>query len=88
MLWNYPPPLPRLPHPGELIFEFLRGSDRAPMSCELRFNGESYGWEVQFFEHGDFLFARGAFITRAAAIAWAKCERHDMLTAPHDSDAR
>jgi hypothetical protein len=23
------------------------------MSCELRFRGESYGWEAQFFERGD-----------------------------------
>jgi len=46
-------PLPaRVARPGERLFEFLRGggSDRAPMTCELRFNGESYGWEAQFFE--------------------------------------
>ena len=29
--------------PGEPLFEFVRASDRAPMSCELRFHGESYG---------------------------------------------
>jgi hypothetical protein len=29
------------------------------MSCELRFHGESYGWEAQFFERGEFLFSRG-----------------------------
>jgi hypothetical protein len=32
--------------PGELLFEFVRPSDRAPLSCELRFHGESYGWEA------------------------------------------
>jgi len=44
LLWDAPPPPPRQPKPGELLFEFVRASDRAPMSCELRFNGESYGW--------------------------------------------
>jgi hypothetical protein len=28
---------------GELLFEFVRASDRAPMSCDLPFNNESYG---------------------------------------------
>ena len=60
MLWNCPPPPPRQPRPGELLFEFVRGSDGAPMSCELRFHGESYGWEAQFFERGELLYARTA----------------------------
>jgi hypothetical protein len=46
-------PPPRQPRPGELLFEFVRASDRAPMSCELRFQGESYDWEALFFESGD-----------------------------------
>jgi len=32
----------RQPKPGEVLFEFVRASDRAPMSCELRFHGESH----------------------------------------------
>jgi hypothetical protein len=40
-------PMYRIPEhkskPGELLFEFIRVSDQAPMSCELRFHGESYG---------------------------------------------
>ena len=28
------------------LFEFVRVSDQAPMSGELRFHGESYGWEA------------------------------------------
>jgi hypothetical protein len=28
--------------PGELLFEFVRASDEAPMACELRFHEESY----------------------------------------------
>ena len=75
MLWNSPPPPSRKPRPGEVLFEFVRASDRAPMSCELRFHGESCGWEAQFLERGDLLYARGGFITRAAAITWAEQER-------------
>jgi hypothetical protein len=50
-----------------VLFEFVRASDRAPMTCELRFQGENCGWEVQFFVRGDFTFGRGAFVTRARA---------------------
>ena len=42
---NLKPQPARVARPGERLFEFLRASDRAPMSCELRFHGESYGWE-------------------------------------------
>jgi hypothetical protein len=62
--------------PGELLFEFVRASDRAPMSCELRFHGESYGWEAQFLERGELFFGSGAFVTKAAAVRWAgRCAR-------------
>jgi hypothetical protein len=57
---------PRTPKPGELLFEFLRASDRAPMSCELRFHGESYGWESQILERGELFCARNGFVTRAS----------------------
>jgi hypothetical protein len=50
---NLKPASARVARPGETLFEFLRASDRAPMSCELRFHGESYGWEAQFFERGE-----------------------------------
>jgi hypothetical protein len=52
----------------------VRASDRAPMACELRFHGESYGWEAQFYERGDFVIGR-RFVTRALAIQWAEEER-------------
>jgi hypothetical protein len=69
---------PRQPTLGERLFAFVRGSDRAPMSCELRFHGESYGWEVQFFERDEFLCGRGAFVTRALAVHWAEEERRAL----------
>jgi hypothetical protein len=28
--------------PSEMLFEFVRISDKAPMSCELRFQAESF----------------------------------------------
>jgi hypothetical protein len=52
---------PRQATPGEPLFEFVRFSDRAPMSCELRFHGESYGWEVQFLERGQLFASHGRF---------------------------
>jgi len=45
-IWTTPPATLCSPKGPELLFEFVRASDRAPMSCELRFHGESYGWEV------------------------------------------
>jgi hypothetical protein len=45
------------------------------MSCDLRFNGESSCWEAQFFERGQLSHAHGAWVTRAAAVAWADGER-------------
>jgi hypothetical protein len=69
-----PPAPPRQPNAGELLFEFVRYSDRAPMACELRFHGESYGWEVQFLERGELFASRGAFPTREQAVQWAKTE--------------
>jgi hypothetical protein len=68
------PAPPRVATPGFLLFEFVRASDRAPLSCELRFHGESYGWEAQFLERGELFASRGAFVTRKAAIAWAEEE--------------
>jgi hypothetical protein len=72
---NAPQAPPRQPKPGELLFEFVRASDRAPMTCELRFHGETYGWEAQFFKRGELSRSHGAFVTRAAAVQWAEQER-------------
>jgi hypothetical protein len=41
----------------------------------LRFHGESYAWEVQFFERGERLYSRGGFVLRASALEWAEAER-------------
>jgi hypothetical protein len=57
------------------LLAFVRASDRAPMTCELRFHGESYGWEAQFLERGELLYARGGFVLRALAVQWAEQEQ-------------
>jgi hypothetical protein len=68
----------REPQPGELLFEFVRASDRAPMSCELRCHGEAYGWEAQFLQRGELRYSHAGFVTRAAAGQWADEERKAM----------
>ena len=71
---NYKPS-PRAPKPGELLFEFVREQDHKHFRCELRFHGESYGWEAQFLEGGQLVLAHGGFATRAGAVHWADRER-------------
>jgi len=48
------------------------------MSCDLRFHGDSYGWEAQFLERDELMYCRGGFATRAQAIQWAESERDAM----------
>jgi hypothetical protein len=63
------------PKSGELLFEFVREHDHKHVSCELRFHGESYGWEAQYLEGGVLFMAHGAFVTRAAVARWAESMR-------------
>lgn len=76
------PPPPHQRRPGERLFEFVRSSDGAPMSCELSFRGESYGWEAQFFEQGELFGSRGGFPLRELAIRWAEQELSAFVTCP------
>lgn len=76
---NRPPAPPRRRQPGEVLFEFVRSSDHAPMRCELRFHGESYGWEAQFLERGELLVSHGGFPLRAltrGAVGRGRAEGH------------
>lgn len=45
--------------------------------CELRFHGESYGSEAQFFRDGEF-FAGRRIDLKAQAMQWAELERQAM----------
>jgi hypothetical protein len=59
------------------------------MSCELRFHGESYGWEAQFFERDELWFSRSGFVTRALAVQFAEEERKAFATGnPLDASSR
>lgn len=78
MLWNYQPP-PVKPREGELLFEFISKAG-SPMTCELHFRGESYGYEVQFHRRGELLFSHGAFVSRASAVQWAEQQRAALTT--------
>ena len=46
-------------------------------SCELRFRGESYGWEAMILRNNELFAAHGAFVTKAAAVEWAAEQRKD-----------
>ena len=73
---NHKPPAPSHERrKGEVLFEFVRPRNGAPMSGELRFNGESYGWEALFLERGELFVSHGGFSTKAEALQWAEAER-------------
>jgi hypothetical protein len=60
-------------NPGEPLWEFRR-ADHHTFAAELRFHGESYGWEAMILRDGDLLGSR-RFIMRAEAETWAASER-------------
>jgi hypothetical protein len=52
-------PPARQPTPREHIWSLRKNVHQ--IDCELRFHGESYGWEVQFLERGELMVSRGGF---------------------------
>jgi len=75
LLWTAQPPSPRKPQPGEPVWTLRNGGRLA--ECELRFHGESYGWEAQFFRDGEFFSGR-RFDLKAQALQWAELERQAL----------
>jgi hypothetical protein len=71
-LWNGPPPPVRKPTPGEPVWVQQNGP--VQWSCELRFHGESFGWEAQILRDGELVIGR-RFLLREQAVAWAEHER-------------
>jgi hypothetical protein len=67
-------PPPRQRRPGELLWTIR--VNKVTWSAELRFHGESYGWECQVFRETDFTIGR-RFIQREEAIAWGELLRKD-----------
>jgi hypothetical protein len=73
---NRPPPLPRQPNPGEHVWA-LRKNGRW-VDCELRFHGESYGWECQCLHDGELAYGQ-RFTLRQDAIEEAEAQRARLI---------
>jgi hypothetical protein len=50
--------------------------DRVEWSCEVRFHGETYGWDVRLLRENEF-FAAHRFPLREQAERWAFEQRRD-----------
>ena len=72
---NRQPPPPRKPTPGEPLWSVRH--NHVTWSCELRFHGESYGWEAQILREGELFLGHGAFVLKGDAIQWAEAQRKD-----------
>ena len=73
---NPTPPPPRMPKPGEHVWTLVKSGRR--FDCELRFHGESYGWECQLLEDGEIRYG-WRFPLRAGADAEAEAQRARLL---------
>lgn len=69
------PTQPRKPTPGEHAWSLRKNGKR--IDCELRFHGESYGWECQRLHDGELAYGR-RFILREGAIAEAEAQRQRL----------
>jgi hypothetical protein len=59
---------------GELLFEFVRESDRAHFRCELHEFTESYGFDMRVFKNRS-LISSDVFATREFAVRWSHEKR-------------
>jgi hypothetical protein len=73
---NRTPPPPRTAKPGEFLWELRR--EPVTWSGELRFHGESYGWEAQILRDGELAIGQ-RFLLRDQAVAWAEKQRQHLL---------
>ena len=77
--WYKPhrPPAPlRQPKPGEHIWSLRKNGKH--VDCELRFHGESYGWESQCLHDGELEYGR-LFILRELALEEAEAQRVRLM---------
>jgi hypothetical protein len=70
-----PPAPPRQPTPGEHVWSLRKNGKR--IDCELRFHGESYGWEVQCLHDGVLAYGQ-RFILHEHAVAEAEPQRQRL----------
>ena len=73
---NPPQPPPRVPKPGEWQWTLVKNGRR--YDCELRFHGESYGWECQLLEDGEIRYGP-RFPLHAGAVAEADAQHARLL---------
>jgi hypothetical protein len=71
------PAPPRMPQPGEVLFEFVRESDRAHYRCELHESTRSYGFDLRVLRNGD-LISSDVFATREFAVRWSHEKRQAL----------
>jgi hypothetical protein len=73
---NRKPEPPRQLKPGERVWT-LRKNGRQ-VDCELRFHGESYGWECQCHYNGELAYGQ-RFIMKAGALEEAEAQRCRLM---------
>lgn len=82
---NRAPQPSRTPRPGERLWELHRRP--VTWSAELRFHGESYGWEAQILRDGELVIGR-RFLLREQAVEWAETKRQALMEAAETADGR
>ncbi|MFI5302508.1 MAG: hypothetical protein ACHREM_30835 [Polyangiales bacterium] len=73
---NRKPPPPPQRRPGEPVWALRKNGHR--VDCELKFHGDSYGWECQCLYDGELAYGR-RFLVRAQAIEEAETHRTRLL---------
>lgn len=76
MLWNAPKPAPQLSKPGEHVWSLHKNGRR--VDCELRFHGESYGWECKCLYNGELAYGQ-RYLLRAGALEEAETQRRRLV---------
>jgi hypothetical protein len=75
-----PPPHYR-PAIVERLWEVRK--DHVTWACDLRFHGESYGWEAMILRDGE-LFISRRFVLNQVAAQWAEFEKADSEKGDQD----
>jgi hypothetical protein len=73
---NRTPMPPRQPKPGEHVWSLCKPGRR--IDCELRFHGESYGWECQFLEDSALRYGQ-RFVLHEHALEEAEAQRWRLI---------
>jgi hypothetical protein len=73
----------RQPQPGESVWTLYRSGRRA--DCELRYHGESYGWECQLFHDKELVSGRRC-VSRPLALQKAEEHRQRLIGAGWRAD--